>query len=70
MNSREAVLHALPAEFEGADLERALAETHRDLLTRAGSAATADLLRRWSRPPTTPPSPATPAWAAGLVAVR
>jgi predicted GH43/DUF377 family glycosyl hydrolase len=40
-----AVLHALPAEFEGADLERALAETHRDLLSRAGSAATADLLR-------------------------
>jgi predicted GH43/DUF377 family glycosyl hydrolase len=42
----EAVLHALPAEFEGADLERALAEAHRDLLTRAGSAATADLLRK------------------------
>jgi predicted GH43/DUF377 family glycosyl hydrolase len=41
----EAVLHALPAEFEGADLERALAKTHRDLLTRASSAATADLLR-------------------------
>jgi predicted GH43/DUF377 family glycosyl hydrolase len=41
----EAVLHALPARFDGADLERALAEAHRDLLTRAGSAATADLLR-------------------------
>jgi predicted GH43/DUF377 family glycosyl hydrolase len=41
----EAVLRALPAEFEGADLEQALAEAHRDLLTRAGSAATADLLR-------------------------
>jgi len=40
-----AVLHALPAEFEGADLERALAEAHRDLLSRGGSAATADLLR-------------------------
>jgi predicted GH43/DUF377 family glycosyl hydrolase len=42
----EAVLHALPAEFEGADLERALAKAHRDLLTRAGSAATVDLLRK------------------------
>ena len=42
----EAILHALPAEFEGTDLERALAETHRDLLTRAGSAATVDLLRK------------------------
>src|SRR5207302_10174084 len=42
----EAVLHALPAEFEGVHLERALAQTHRDLLTRAGSAATADLLRK------------------------
>jgi predicted GH43/DUF377 family glycosyl hydrolase len=42
----KAVLHALPAKFEGADLERALAEAHRDLLTRAGSAATADLLRK------------------------
>jgi predicted GH43/DUF377 family glycosyl hydrolase len=42
----EAVLHALPAEFEGADLERVLAETHRDLLTRAGTAATVDLLRK------------------------
>ena len=42
----EAILHALPAEFDGADLERALAEAHRDLLTRAGSAATADLLRK------------------------
>src|SRR5579863_8144169 len=38
----QTVMHALPAEFEGADLERALAEAHRDLLTRAGSAATAD----------------------------
>jgi predicted GH43/DUF377 family glycosyl hydrolase len=42
----QAVLHALPAEFEGVDLERALAEAHRDLLTRAGSAATVDLLRK------------------------
>ena len=42
----EAVLHALPAEFDGADLERALTEAHRDLLTRAGSAATIDLLRK------------------------
>jgi len=42
----EAVLHALPAEFAGADLERVLAEAHRDLLTRAGSAATVDLLRK------------------------
>jgi predicted GH43/DUF377 family glycosyl hydrolase len=42
----EAVLHALPAEFQGVDLERALAEAHRDLLTRAGSAATVDLLRK------------------------
>jgi predicted GH43/DUF377 family glycosyl hydrolase len=42
----EAVLHALPAEFEGVDLERALVDVHRDLLTRAGSAATVDLLRK------------------------
>jgi predicted GH43/DUF377 family glycosyl hydrolase len=42
----EAVLRALPAEFEGADLERALAKAHHDLLTRAGSAATVDLLRK------------------------
>jgi predicted GH43/DUF377 family glycosyl hydrolase len=42
----EAVLHALPPEFEGTDLERALAETHRDLLTRASSTTTADLLRK------------------------
>ncbi len=41
----KAVLRALPAEFEGADLERALAQVHRDLLTRAGLATTADLLR-------------------------
>jgi predicted GH43/DUF377 family glycosyl hydrolase len=41
----KAVLRALPAEFEGTDLEQALAEAHRDLLIRAGSAATADLLR-------------------------
>jgi predicted GH43/DUF377 family glycosyl hydrolase len=39
------VLHALPAEFDCADLERTLAEAPRDLLTRAGSAATVDLLR-------------------------
>jgi predicted GH43/DUF377 family glycosyl hydrolase len=42
----EAVLHALPVEFQGTDLERALAKTHRDLLTRAGSATTIDLLRK------------------------
>jgi predicted GH43/DUF377 family glycosyl hydrolase len=42
----EAVLHALPAEFASADLERVLAEVHRDLLTRAASAATVDLLRK------------------------
>jgi predicted GH43/DUF377 family glycosyl hydrolase len=42
----EAALHSLPAEFEGADLERALAKAHRDLLTRTGSAATVDLLRK------------------------
>ncbi|MDQ2812809.1 MAG: glycosylase [Actinomycetota bacterium] len=42
----EAILRALPAEFEGSELERVLAETHRDLLTRAGSAATVDLLRK------------------------
>jgi predicted GH43/DUF377 family glycosyl hydrolase len=42
----ETILRALPVEFEGADLERALAEAHRDLLTRAGSAATVDLLRK------------------------
>jgi len=42
----EAVLHVLPAEFQGADLERVLANAHRDLLTRAGSAATVDLLRK------------------------
>jgi predicted GH43/DUF377 family glycosyl hydrolase len=41
----KAVLRALPAEFEGADLELALAEAHRDLLSRTGSAVTADLLR-------------------------
>jgi predicted GH43/DUF377 family glycosyl hydrolase len=41
-----AVLHALPAEFDGVDLERALAQAHRDLLTRPGSAATVDLLRK------------------------
>jgi predicted GH43/DUF377 family glycosyl hydrolase len=42
----EAVLHALPAELGGADLELALARASRDLLTRPGSAATADLLRK------------------------
>jgi predicted GH43/DUF377 family glycosyl hydrolase len=42
----EAVLHALPAEFEGVDLERALAGAHRDLLARTGSAGTLDLLRK------------------------
>jgi predicted GH43/DUF377 family glycosyl hydrolase len=42
----EAVIHALPAEFDGTDLEHALAETHRGLLTRSGSAATVDLLRK------------------------
>jgi predicted GH43/DUF377 family glycosyl hydrolase len=42
----EAVLYALPAELEAVDLERALANAHPDLLARAGSAATADLLRK------------------------
>ena len=42
----EAILHVLPAEFDGAELERALTEAHRDLLTRAGSAAAVDLLRK------------------------
>ena len=41
----EAVLHVLPAELEDVDLERALANAHRDLLARPGSAATVDLLR-------------------------
>ncbi len=41
----EAVLHALPAEFEGAELEWALATAHRDLLTRPSSAGTVDVLR-------------------------
>ncbi len=42
----EAVLHALPAEVGAVDLERALANAHRDLLGRGGSAATVDLLRK------------------------
>jgi predicted GH43/DUF377 family glycosyl hydrolase len=42
----ETVLRALPAEFEGADLERVLANTHHDLMSRPGSAATVDLLRK------------------------
>jgi predicted GH43/DUF377 family glycosyl hydrolase len=42
----EAILRALPVEFDGVDVERALAEAHRDLLTRPGSAATVDLLRK------------------------
>ena len=42
----EAVLHALPAEFAAADLDRVLAEAHRDLLTRPGAAATAEQLRK------------------------
>jgi predicted GH43/DUF377 family glycosyl hydrolase len=42
----EAVVHALPAVFDRVDLERALAEAHRDLLTRPGSAATVALLRK------------------------
>jgi len=41
----ETVLHALPAEFAGTDLERALAAAYGDLLTRPGSAATAGALR-------------------------
>jgi predicted GH43/DUF377 family glycosyl hydrolase len=41
----EAVLHALPVEFEGTDLEQVLARAPRDLLTRPGSAASVDLLR-------------------------
>jgi predicted GH43/DUF377 family glycosyl hydrolase len=42
----EAVLHALPAEIQAHDLEQALANAHRDLLARPGSAATVDLLRK------------------------
>jgi predicted GH43/DUF377 family glycosyl hydrolase len=42
----ESVLHALPVEFAGPDLEQVLAQAPRDLLTRAGSAATIDLLRK------------------------
>jgi predicted GH43/DUF377 family glycosyl hydrolase len=42
----ETVLRALPAEFEGADLERVLANAHHDLMSRAGSTATVDLLRK------------------------
>ena len=42
----EAVLHALPATLESVDLERALAHAHRDLLARAGAAASVDLLRK------------------------
>jgi predicted GH43/DUF377 family glycosyl hydrolase len=42
----EAVLRALPAEVTGPDLEQALAQVHPGLLSRPGSAATADLLRK------------------------
>lgn len=42
----EAVLHALPLEFEAIDLEHALAQMHHDLLTRSGSSATVDQLRK------------------------
>jgi len=42
----EAVLRALPDEFDSADLEQALAGTHYDLLTRAGSSDTVELLRK------------------------
>ena len=42
----EALLHALPVEFGPADLEQALAEVHHDLLTRAASSATVDLIRK------------------------
>jgi predicted GH43/DUF377 family glycosyl hydrolase len=41
-----AVLHSLPDEFAGADLERTLAGLHHDLLIRPGAAATGELLRR------------------------
>jgi predicted GH43/DUF377 family glycosyl hydrolase len=42
----EAILYSLPVEFDGADLERALTKVHRDLLNRAASAVTVDLLRK------------------------
>jgi predicted GH43/DUF377 family glycosyl hydrolase len=42
----ESVLQALPAEFQSPDLERAIAATHYDLLTRSGSATTVELLRK------------------------
>jgi len=41
-----AVLHALAAEFDAVDLERALVEVHQDLMSRSGSTATVDLLRK------------------------
>jgi predicted GH43/DUF377 family glycosyl hydrolase len=40
------VLASLPDLFTGLDLEEALVEVHQDLLTRRGSAATVELLRR------------------------
>ncbi len=40
------VLAALPDNFTGTDLERALADAHHDLLDRPGSSATLDELRR------------------------
>jgi predicted GH43/DUF377 family glycosyl hydrolase len=42
---RTAVLRLLPASFDAADLERALAEVHHDLLVRPGAMATVQLLR-------------------------
>jgi predicted GH43/DUF377 family glycosyl hydrolase len=42
----EAVLRALPADAAGPDLERVLAQAPPGLLTRPGSAATVDLLRK------------------------
>jgi predicted GH43/DUF377 family glycosyl hydrolase len=41
-----AVVHALPGQFDGADLERALAEAQPDLISRSGGQSTVDLLRR------------------------
>ena len=40
------VLRSLPVQFTEADLERGLAEVHRDLLSRPGAPATTQLLRR------------------------
>jgi len=41
-----AVLHALPIEFIGTDLDSVLAQTHPDLLARPGAQASVDLMRK------------------------